>query len=171
LPETLVARDGETQRAREGFEHRFDLMMRGTPVERTQVHVGAGGLREALKRNLRQGRPGSRRRASLRFFAFTNTKGAPTKIDGGSARVSSIGIRKYPARRMPRFETESLLHGFAEGDSDVFDGVMLVHVEITASLHLQIECAVTSDEFEHVVEEANACRDAGISTAIEIQLR
>ena len=63
------------------------------------------------------------------------------------------------------------MHGFAEGDPDVFNGVMLVHVEIAASLHLQIESAVTSDEFEHVVEEANARRDAGISTAIEIQLQ
>jgi len=63
------------------------------------------------------------------------------------------------------------LHGFAEGDPDIFDGVMLVHVEIAAGLHVQIKCAMARNEFQHVVKEANSCRDAGFSTAIKSQLQ
>ena len=48
---------------------------------------------------------------------------------------------------------------------------MLVHVEIAAGVQLQIERAVARNEFEHVVEEANSCGDAGFSTAIQIQLQ
>src|SRR5260370_35553947 len=48
LTETLVARNGETQRASERFENGFDLMVRGAAVERAKMNVGLRALREAL---------------------------------------------------------------------------------------------------------------------------
>jgi len=170
LPEPLVARDSETQRAREGFEHRFDLMMRGTSVQGTQVHVGAGGLREALKEIF--DKLDLKIADALRCdFRVYDTKGAATKIDGGRGESLVHRHEEISGAQDAALRTERFLQRFPKGDANIFDGVMLVHVEIAAGLHLQIECAMTRDEFEHVVEEVNACRDAGISTAIEIQLQ
>ncbi len=66
-----------------------------------------------------------------------------------------MGIRKYPARRIPFFEP-SAVDGFAEGDANVFDGMVLVHIEIAARADLQIEAPMARNLLEHVIEEANA---------------
>src|SRR6185437_4325134 len=63
---------------------------------------------------------------------------------------------------------ERLLHGFAERDARVFDGVMLVHVEIAARGEIQIEGAVPRDLLEHVIEKTNAGPDARAALPIQI---
>src|SRR5882724_3826370 len=145
-------------------------MMRGTPVEGTQVHVGAGGLREALKEIL--DKLDLKIADALRCdFRVYDAKGPAAEIDGGGSKSLVHGHEEISGAQDAALRTESFLYGFAKGDADIFDGVMLVHVEIAAGLHLQIECAVTRDEFEHVVEEANSRRDACFSTAIQIHLQ
>ena len=72
---------------------------------------------------------------------------------------------------MPRFEPNALLNGFAERDSGVFDGVMLVHVEVAAGDEFQIEAAVARDLFEHVIEEADAGINVRLAASIEIELQ
>src|SRR5258707_8022142 len=52
--QATIAADCETQRPRERFENRLDLMMRGAAVEAAQVNVGFGGLCEALKKIFQQ---------------------------------------------------------------------------------------------------------------------
>jgi hypothetical protein len=44
---------------------------------------------------------------------------------------------------------------------------MLIHVEISARLDLQVERAVARDELEHVVEKPYAGRDAVLSVPVE----
>ena len=60
---------------------------------------------------------------------------------------------------MPRFLPSGFEHGFAERDAGVFDGVVLIDVEIAFGFDVQIESAVARDEIEHVVEEADAGGD------------
>src|SRR5438046_1426701 len=47
----------------------------------------------------------------------------------------------------------------AECDPDVFDGVMLVDVQISCGSELQIECAMPRKQLEHVVEKSNSGAD------------
>ena len=49
-----------------------------------------------------------------------------------------------------------MLHRFAQRDAHVFDGVVLVHVEIAACDQIEIERPVPRDLLEHVIEEADA---------------
>ena len=56
--------------------------MRGTPVEGTQVHVGAGGLREALKKILDE-LDLEIADALCRDLRIHHAKGPPAKIDRG----------------------------------------------------------------------------------------
>src|SRR5439155_20669338 len=64
---------------------------------------------------------------------------------------------------------ERFLHSFAEGDADVFDRVVLIDVEIALGGDGEIECTVTSDEIEHVIEKADACGDFGFTAAVECE--
>ena len=57
---------------------------------------------------------------------------------------------------------------FAEGYADVLDGMMLIDVEIAGRGESQIERAVPGDQFEHVIEEANAGADPVPAVAVEI---
>ena len=51
---------------------------------------------------------------------------------------------------------ERLRNGFTQSNAEVFDGVMLIDIEITRGADLEIERAVTRHQLEHVVEEADA---------------
>ena len=53
------------------------------------------------------------------------------------------------------------------GNSDVFHGVVLVHIEIALGSQVEIESAVMREEFQHVIEEADAGRDVIASAAID----
>ena len=45
---------------------------------------------------------------------------------------------------------------FAQRDSGILDGVMLIDVEVARGMERQIERPVTGDELEHVIQEADA---------------
>jgi len=47
--------------------------------------------------------------------------------------------------------------------------MMLVHIEITAGVHVEVKRAVARNQLEHVVEEADSRGDARLSAPIEIQ--
>jgi hypothetical protein len=64
-----------------------------------------------------------------------------------------------------------LFHRFTEGDAGVFDGVVLVDVEVATRDEIEVESAVPRDLLEHVVEEANAGVDARLAAPIKIQLQ
>src|SRR6267378_3048539 len=145
-------------------------MMRRAPVKGTQMHVGAGGMCEALKKILDE-LDLEIADALCRDLCMHHAKGPPAEIDGGGGECFVHGHEEISGAQDAAFRTESFLHGFSERNSDVFDGVMLVHVEIAAGLRMQIKCAMPGDEFQHVVKEANACGNAGFSAAIEIQLQ
>ena len=56
---------------------------------------------------------------------------------------------------------------FRSRDADVFDGVVLVYVEVAFGGDGEIERTVARDEIEHVIEEANAGGDFGFAAAVE----
>ena len=51
---------------------------------------------------------------------------------------------------------ERLQHRLAERDADVLDGVVLIDVEVARRLQREIEAAVTREQLQHVIEEADA---------------
>src|SRR5688572_5581153 len=64
---------------------------------------------------------------------------------------------------------ERLQQGFTEHDADVFDRVVLVHVEIARRLECQIEAAVPREQLEHVIEEPDAGPDVIAAAAVDCQ--
>src|SRR5712672_3563534 len=46
---------------------------------------------------------------------------------------------------------------------------MLVDIQITAGVQIQIERAVPSDEFQHVIEKADSRADASFAATVQVQ--
>ena len=65
--------------------------------------------------------------------------------------------------RSPRACGEEL----AEYDADVFDGVVLVHVQIAIGVEGEVEAAMFGEELEHVIEEADAGGDLVAAAAFD----
>ena len=57
----------------------------------------------------------------------------------------------------------------AEYDAGVFDGVMLVDVEIAFGGEVQIECAVLGEQLEHVVEKPDSGRNVVCAAAFDFE--
>ncbi len=69
-----------------------------------------------------------------------------------------------------RFVAERLFQGLTKSDPNIFDGVVLIDVQIALCLHVQINRRVLRQQREHVVEEPDAGGNLALPGAIEIQL-
>jgi hypothetical protein len=58
----------------------------------------------------------------------------------------------------------------AEGDADIFDGMVRVDVEIALRFNREIEHSMAGDLVEHVIEKANPRRQLRLASAIQIEL-
>lgn len=70
----------------------------------------------------------------------------------------------------PTFIAECLDEGLAERERDVFDGMMIVDLEIALTCNLQVEQPVFGEQFEHVFEKRKADRDTRVAAAVEIEI-
>ena len=71
---------------------------------------------------------------------------------------------------MDYLDTDGLVHGLAKGNTDVFNGVVTVNVQIPLGLDVQIDHAVACDLVQHVVKKTNAGVQPRLATAIQIDL-
>ncbi len=65
---------------------------------------------------------------------------------------------------------QRLAQRLAQCEPGVFDGVVLVNVQVTLGLDVQREATMLADLFKHVVEERQAGGDACIAGTIQVQL-
>src|SRR4029434_8898536 len=90
------------------------------------------------------------------YFQIDDGVRPPAEIDGGDRERFVHGHHEVAGAVDAFAIAECLEHGFAENDADVFDGVMLVDVEVAGGGQCQIEATMSGKQLEHVVEEANA---------------
>ena len=67
------------------------------------------------------------------------------------------------------FGTQRLAQKLAQDEAHVFHGVVLIDIQITTRLQIQVEAAVPGEKLQHMVEEANAGRDFVSAMAVQIQ--
>src|SRR5579875_2580115 len=58
----------------------------------------------------------------------------------------------------------------SEHQADVFDGMMVVHVKISACLYREVEKAVLGETFYHMVKKRHASGNLALSAAVERQV-
>ena len=66
---------------------------------------------------------------------FYDAVGPAAQINRSGGERFVHGHQKITCTQNPSLGAERFLNGFAQGDAHVFDGMMLVHVKIAASVH------------------------------------
>ena len=65
---------------------------------------------------------------------------------------------------------QRLQQAFAQGDTRIFYGVMLIHIEVALGVDGEVHHAVLAYLFQHVVEETKTGRNVAFAAAIKIYL-
>jgi hypothetical protein len=132
------------------------------------MNIRASGLRETLEEVLYQlGLKSSH--GSSREFGIHYAESTPPKIDRGGSEGFVHGHQEIPGAKNATFVSQRSIHRLTEGNAHVFDGVVLVYLQIAGGLQAEIEGAVACDEIQHVIEKSNARGDFGFASTIEIQ--
>ena len=143
-------------------------MVRRATVDDAQVNVGAGGLGEALEKVL--GQFGLEIANALGvYLATTHAIGTAPQIDRCSCEGFVHGHQEISGAQDASLCTERLEHRFSERDACVFDGVVLIDVEIAFGCERQVEGPMACNEIEHVIEKTDSGGDARGTSPIEIQ--
>ena len=144
--------------------------MRRAAVQRAQMNVGARGLREALKKIFSE----LRLEIANTFcgnLCVHDAVGTATEIDGGRSERFIHGHEEVSGAQNSAFRPQRFQDGLPECDAHIFDGVVLIDIQIAFRGNFQIERAVARNQIEHVIEEANARGHARSSATVEIQLQ
>lgn len=64
--------------------------------------------------------------------------------------------------------TQRLGKGLAEGDANILDGMMAIHMKVTVTAHIEVESAVLGKRGQHMVEKPYAAIEFGLPAAIKI---
>src|SRR5258708_19482840 len=142
-------------------------MMRRATVQRTQMHVRFRGLREALEKILHQ-LDLKIADALCRNLRIHDTIGPAAEIHRSRTHSFVHKHQDQSGAQNATLGAKGFLHGLSKSNPDVFNGVMLVHVEIAAGVQLQIDLTVSRNEFEHVVEESTSRAVARFSMPLTI---
>jgi hypothetical protein len=152
---SCLSREQAARSAREGLEDGFDLVVIGAAVHGLHVDVGAGAAGEALEEI------GDEFGLQIADQAHTHLGvdaecRPPAQIHRGDGEGLVHGHEEVAGAQDAALSAEGAVKRLAQGDADVFDGVVLIDVQIAVALEVEIEGAVAREELEHVIEEANA---------------
>src|SRR5260370_8936801 len=134
------------------------------------MDVGLSGLRETLEEIFHQ-LDLEIADASCGDLGIHYAIGPSSEINRSGRESFVHGHQEKTGTQNAALGAESSLHGFAEGDADVLDRVMLVNIEVAAGAHVEIKRAVACNQLEHVVEETDSCGDARPSAPIQIEVQ
>ena len=89
-------------------------------------------------------------------FQTHHRVGPAAEVDGGDGKRLVHRHHEVAGAMDAALVADGLEDRLAERDADVLDGVVLIDVEIAARSQLKVEPAVAREEFQHVIEEADA---------------
>jgi len=134
------------------------------------MNAGFGRLREALKKVFQKLHLEIANALGGDFRLHYAVR-SPAQIDRGRRKGLVHGHKKISGTQNAAFGAERPLYGFAKGDADVFDRVVLVDVEIPARFDLQVKGTMARHKIEHMVEKADSRGDARFAAPIQIELQ
>jgi|SRR5580704_18119342 hypothetical protein len=134
------------------------------------MNVGAGGLRESLKKIFGQ--------FSLKIADALGADFSGEDAVWASAEINRGGGKRFVHRHQKISGTQDaalvanrLANSFTEGDAGVFNGVMLIDVKVAFRFDVQIERPMARDEIEHVIEESDSGGNFRGSAPVEVQAK
>jgi len=139
--------------------------MAGAAVKHARVNIGASSASEALEE---VGHQFDLKISNARCadFRIDDRSGASTEIHGGQTESFIHGHDKVAGTENAAAVSQGAIEDFAQSDSNVFDSMMLIDIEVADSGKFQIECAVPRKKFQHMIEKTNSRRDFVLSTTL-----
>jgi hypothetical protein len=119
------------------------------------VDIGAGAASEPFKEIDNEFRLQIAHQARA-DFCFDSKRGASAEVDCGYSKSLVHRHNEVSRALNAALVAERTIEGFSKSNSDIFDRVVLIHIEIAIALQFKIEGAVAGEQLQHVVEEANA---------------
>jgi hypothetical protein len=165
----LVARAGYAEGAREGLEDSLDFVVVGAAVHGLYVNIGARAAGEAFEEVGDQFGLQIANQARA-YFGLNGKRRAAAEVDGGDGQRLVHGHEEISGAQNAAFVAERAIEGLAQRDAHIFNGVVLIDVEIAVAPELEIECAVAREELKHVIEKADAGRDFVLAAAFDGEL-
>lgn len=169
--DALLARvdgDGSAEGAGSGFEAGFGdvVAVASIVLDDMEVNEGVGGeglpeIIDELRIELADFFSGE--------FEIADVPGAAAEIDGDGDEGLFHGEGETAVTDDALFIAPSFDECLAESDADIFDGVVLIDLKISVCLDCEVNEAVTGEEGEHVIEEADACVDLRGPGAVQIE--
>ena len=79
-----------------------------------------------------------------------------------------MGRREWPYRLTPSKRGQRLPQRLSHGDAHVFDGVMVIYLDIALCLYNEVEEAVAGEKLQHMVEKGDARGDVVGALTVEL---
>lgn len=161
-----VAPQSHAKRPCEGFEDGLDLMVLVGAVG-LDVDVEEGGVGEALE-EMEEELGGEVADALAGEVGLPDKGGAPAKVEGDHGAAFVHGEDKavaFDAALVAECEAK----GFAECEGGVFEGVVLIDVEVAVDVDVEVDVAMSCDLFEEMVEHTEAGVDVGETLTVEVE--
>src|SRR5215472_1295272 len=145
-------------------------MVGRAPVDQLQVDVGFGGLSKGAEEILEQlGLEVTN--AGRGEFPMADAVSATGEIEGGGGEAIVHRHEEIARAENAALIAEGLFDGVAKGDANVFDGMVLIDIEIALGAKMEIESTVASDLLEHVIKEADTGGNVGFATPVEVETK
>ena len=133
------------------------------------MHVGARPACKALKEIRHQ----FRLQIADQPRAYLGVHGegrAPAQVNSRNRQRLIHRHEKVTGAQDAALVAQRAVKALAQRDAHIFDRVVLIDIQIALALQIQIECAVAREEFQHVIEEADAGEDFIMPAALNRQL-
>src|SRR5262245_62066812 len=100
-------------------------------------------------------------------FRFHDRCRASAEIDGDEPEGLIHRHDEISGTENSALRAQGFRESFPQCNSDIFNRVVLVYVQVTGRMQPQVEGAVAGKQLEHVVEETDAGRDVVASAALD----
>jgi hypothetical protein len=161
---------GHAQCARGSLKDGFQDVMRVSAVMSCDVKVHQRIRRYGLPEFLGQ-RGIEAAELFDRDFGFPDEERAAAEIEGYRYEGFIHRKGKVPVTADTGFVAKSFSDRLAKADTDVFNGVVRIHVQIALRFHIEIDEAVAGEQVEHVIEKADARVEIGRAGSIQVELQ
>src|SRR5690606_27630082 len=158
---------GHAQGATEGLEHGLDLVVGVDATQVVDVQGHQGMVDEALEELLEQ----------VHIEAADDCAGiGHVHLQAGTAGEVQRHARQrlvhgdvgVPVAAQPLLVAHGLGKGLAQGDADIFHGVVVVDVEVAATFDMHVDQAVPGYLVQHVLEEGNADIEVRLAGTVQV---
>ncbi len=93
--------------------------------------------------------------------------GSSAEIDG-HLRQTIVHRQEKPIAFNPFFRCESPVERFTQRNGGIFDGMVLIDLQVAFHLHREVDRSVARNLFEHVVEESEARGNTAFARSVEV---